>query len=125
MEPLGSLLVVDDSEANRDMLSRRLQRRGYAVSTAGGGREALELVRANRYDVILLDLMMPDIDGMQVLRTLRETWSPAELPVILATAKDESADIVEGLKAGANDYVTKPLDMPVVTARVQTQVMLK
>ncbi len=60
MESLGSLLVVDDSEANRDMLSRRLQRRGYTVATASGGREALELVQANRYEVILLDLMMPD-----------------------------------------------------------------
>ena len=125
MEPHGSLLVVDDSEANRDMLSRRLQRRGFTVATAAGGREALELVRANQYDVILLDLMMPDIDGMQVLRTLRETLSASELPVIIATAKDESVDIVEGLKAGANDYVTKPLDLPVVVARVQTQVSLK
>lgn len=125
MESQGFLLVVDDSEANRDMLSRRLERRGYTVEMAAGGREALERVRETRYDVILLDLMMPDIDGMQVLRTLRETWSAAELPVIIVTAKDESADIVEGLKAGANDYVTKPLDMPVVVARVQTQVSLK
>src|SRR5688572_14255238 len=125
MESQGSLLVVDDSEANRDMLSRRLQRRGFTVATASGGREALEMVRAHPYDVILLDLMMPDIDGMQVLRTLRETWSESELPVIIATAKDESADVVEGLKAGANDYVTKPLDLPVVVARVQTQISLK
>jgi CheY-like chemotaxis protein len=75
----GSLLVVDDSEANRDMLSRRLQRRDYTVATASGGREALELARASRYDVILLDLMMPDIGGLEVLRTLREKWSAAEL----------------------------------------------
>ena len=122
-EPAASLLVVDDSEANRDMLSRRLERRGYRVATASGGREALELIARNRYDVILLDLVMPDIGGLQVLRTLRETWSTADLPVIIATAKDESDDIVEGLKAGANDYVTKPLDLPVVLARIQTQLL--
>lgn len=107
------------------MLSRRLQRRGYSVSTAAGGKEALDLIAIHRYDLILLDLIMPDIDGMQVLRTLRERWSAADLPVIIASAKDESGDIVEGLKAGANDYVTKPLDMPVVLARVQTQLSLK
>src|SRR5436190_10775060 len=124
VEPAASLLVVDDSEANRDMLSRRLERRGYRVAAAAGGREALELISGNHYDVILLDIVMPDIGGLQVLRTLRETWSPADLPVIIATAKDESDDIVDGLKAGANDYVTKPLDLPVVLARIQTQLSL-
>ena len=121
----ASLLVVDDSEANRDMLSRRLQRRGYTVTAAAGGRQALELVAKHRYDLILLDIVMPDIGGLEVLHTLRQTWSAAELPVIIATAKDESGDIVDGLKAGANDYVTKPLDLPVVLARVQTQISLK
>lgn len=125
VEPAASLLVVDDSEANRDMLSRRLARRGYSVAVAAGGREALELISSNRYDLILLDLVMPDIGGLQVLRTLRETWSTADLPVIIATAKHESDDIVDGLKAGANDYVTKPLDLPVVLARIQTQLSLK
>ena len=125
MEPQASLLVVDDSELNRDMLSRRLQRRGYSVDTAAGGREALDLVAAKRYDLILLDLVMPDMGGLEVLGILRKTWPPAELPVIIATAKDESDDVVAGLEAGANDYVTKPLDMPVVFARVQTQLTTK
>jgi sigma-B regulation protein RsbU (phosphoserine phosphatase) len=121
----GSLLVVDDSEANRDMLSRRLQRRGYGVTVAEGGRRALELVAQQRFDLVLLDIVMPDINGMEVLQTLRQTWSAADLPIIMVTAKDESEDIVSGLKAGANDYVTKPLDLPVVLARVQTQLSLK
>ena len=125
MDSDASLLVVDDSEANRDMLSRRLQRKGYAVTVAAGGRQALELIARHRYDLILLDIMMPDISGLEVLQTLRQTWSAADLPVIIATAKDESGDIVEGLKVGANDYVTKPLDLPVVLARVQTQLSLK
>jgi sigma-B regulation protein RsbU (phosphoserine phosphatase) len=125
MDPVGSLLVVDDSEANRDLLSRRLQRKGYSVTVAEGGRRALELIAQQRFDLVLLDIIMPDLNGMEVLQTVRQTWSAADLPVIMVTAKDESEDIVEGLKSGANDYVTKPLDLPVVLARVQTQLSLK
>ncbi|MBI2754682.1 MAG: SpoIIE family protein phosphatase [Betaproteobacteria bacterium] len=125
MDSEASLLVVDDSEANRDMLSRRLKGKGYAVTVAEGGRQALDLVARHRYDLILLDIVMPDINGLEVLQTLRRTWSAADLPVIIATARDESGDVVEGLKVGANDYVTKPLDLPVVLARVQTQLSLK
>jgi len=125
MDLEGSLLIVDDSEANRDMLSRRLQRKGYTVTCAEGGRRALELIAQQRFDLVLLDIVMPDLNGMDVLQTLRQTWSAADLPVIMVTAKDESEDIVSGLESGANDYVTKPLDLPVVLARVRTQLSLK
>ena len=125
MDNESYLLIVDDNEANRDLLSRRLQRNGYKVAVAGGGRRALELVWQERFDLVLLDVVMPDIDGIEVLETLRKTWLPAELPVIMVTAKDESEDIVRGLKSGANDYVTKPIDLPVVLARVQSQLSLK
>ena len=125
VEHESSLLVVDDSEANRDMLSRRLQGKGYKVMVADGGRRALELIAKQRFDLVLLDVVMPDLNGIEVLETLRQTWSAAELPVIMVTAKDESEDIVRGLKGGANDYVTKPLDLPVVLARVQAQLSLK
>jgi sigma-B regulation protein RsbU (phosphoserine phosphatase) len=125
MDPVGSLLVVDDSEANRDMLARRLQRKGYTVTLAEGGRRALELIGQQRFDLVLLDIIMPDLNGMDVLRSVRQSHSAADLPVIMVSAKDESEDIVEGLKSGANDYVTKPLDLPVVLARVQTQLSLK
>jgi len=121
----GSLLVVDDNEMNRDMLSRRLSRRGYTVVTAVNGQEALDRIAEQSFDVIILDIMMPDIDGMEVLRRVREKTSAADLPIIMATAKSESEDVVRALKLGANDYVTKPLDFPVVHARVQTQVLLK
>ena len=114
----GRLLVVDDNEMNRDLLSRRLQRRGYSVETADGGAAALEAVEREPFDLILLDIMMPDIDGMEVLRRLRKTHSQTDLPIIMATAKHDSSDIVAALKLGANDYVTKPLDFPVVWARV-------
>jgi len=119
-ENAGRLLVVDDNEMNRDLLSRRLQRRGYSVEVADGGAAALKAVEGGTFDLILLDIMMPDIDGMEVLTRLRETHSQTELPIIMATAKDESSDIVAALKLGANDYVTKPLDFPVVQARVAT-----
>jgi adenylate cyclase len=121
----GALLVVDDNEMNRDMLSRRLERQGYAVAVAADGGQALEMIEARPFDVVLLDIMMPGISGLEVLKTLRQRYSVADLPVIMATAKDESRDIVAALNLGANDYVTKPLDFPVVLARVQTQLSLK
>jgi len=99
----GRLLVVDDNEMNRDMLSRRLQRKGYSVEMADGGAAALQAVESDTFDLILLDIMMPDIDGMEVLTRLRKTHSQTDLPIIMATAKDESSDIVEALKLGAND----------------------
>jgi sigma-B regulation protein RsbU (phosphoserine phosphatase) len=121
----GRLLVVDDNEMNRDMLSRRLSRQGHTVEVAADGLRALELIDQEAYDVILLDIMMPGIDGYQVLEQLRARHAPADLPVIMATAKDHSEDVVKALQMGANDYVTKPLDFTVVLARVQTQLSLK
>jgi class 3 adenylate cyclase len=121
----GSLLVVDDSEMNRDMLTRRLVRRGYTVAAAENGRQALAMIASQPFDLVVLDIMMPGLSGLQVLEDLRRRHAPSELPVIMATAKDQSEDIVLALKLGANDYVTKPLDFPVVLARVQTQLSLK
>jgi len=121
----GSVLVVDDNPENRDMLSRRLARRGYTVAVAEDGQQALTLTEAQHFDLVLLDIMMPGISGLEVLKILRQRYSVADLPVIMATAKDQSSDIVEALQLGANDYVTKPLDFPVVLARVQTQLSLK
>jgi CheY-like chemotaxis protein len=105
----AKLLVVDDNEANRDMLSRRLSRRGHEVAVAEDGYQAIEMVKQQDFDVVLLDIMMPRIDGLEVLKVLRQTHSASELPIIMATARDESTDIVQALKLGASDYVTKPL----------------
>ena len=121
----GALLVVDDNEMNRDMLSRRLKKRGHEVMVAEDGYRALEMIDEHDFDVILLDIMMPGLDGYEVLEKIREHHAPANLPVIMATAKDESKDIVRALELGANDYVTKPFDFPVVRARVATHVALK
>ncbi len=121
----GLLLVVDDNEMNRDMLSRRLVRRGHTVDVAEDGHKALEMVEKTDYDVVLLDIMMPGIDGYETLERIRSDHDSGDLPVIMATAKDQSEDVVAALKLGANDYVTKPFDFPVVLARVQTQLQLK
>jgi adenylate cyclase len=121
----GSLLIVDDNAMNRDMLARRLARRGYTVAVAENGHQALAMVAEQQFDLVLLDIMMPGISGLEVLRLLRQRYSVADLPVIMATAKDQSEDVVAALKLGANDYVTKPLDFPVVLARTQTHLSLK
>ncbi len=122
---LGHLLVVDDNEMNRDMLSRRLARKGFDVTVAEDGAEALQAITECDFDLVLLDIMMPGMDGLQVLESLRRDRTPLDLPVIMATAKVTSDDVVHALKLGANDYVTKPLDFPVVLARVNTQLALR
>jgi serine/threonine protein kinase/CheY-like chemotaxis protein len=119
------LLVVDDNEVNCDMLSRRLSRKGYQVKTASNGHEALKMIENGTFDLVLLDIMMPGLNGIEVLKILRQKYSTAELPIIMATAKDRSEDVVEALELGANDYVTKPIDFPVVLARVTAHLRQK
>ena len=115
----ASLLVVDDLPANVELMARRLERSGFDVLTASGGPQALELLRTQAVDLVLLDIMMPGMTGLEVLRHIRGTWSAVVLPVIMVTAKAESEDVVEALGLGANDYVTKPVDYPVALARIQ------
>ena len=128
------ILVVDDTKVNRTILEARLKEEGYEVTCAPDGRIALELLglaqespspNLDDYGAILLDIMMPEIDGLEVLRKVRERFSSLELPVIMTTAKNESVDIVEALRAGANDYVTKPTDMGVLKARLETHLKLR
>jgi len=121
----GTLLVVDDDEVNRQMLARRLERRGYSVALAADGEQALRLVSEQPFDLVLLDLIMPGTDGMTVLRRVRERFPETELPVIMVTGRDSSQDVVDSLKAGANDFVTKPVDFSVALARIRTQLSLK
>lgn len=120
-----TLLVVDDSPANRDLLVRRLERKGFRVITAEDGRRALDILATSKVDLVLLDIMMPGLTGLDVLRKVRETQTPSTLPVVMVTAKTESEDIVEALELGANDYVTKPIDFPVVLARVKAQLRMR
>src|ERR1700722_7517431 len=119
------LLVVDDDENNRDMLSRRLERKGYSVAQAPEGHSALVAVGRETFDLVLLDIEMPEMNGFEVLKRVRETHPATRLPIIIATARGDREDVVEALRLGANDYVTKPLDFPVVAARVEAQLSLK
>jgi diguanylate cyclase (GGDEF)-like protein/PAS domain S-box-containing protein len=121
----GSLLVVDDNEANRDALSRRLRQRGYLVTVAADGQEALALTASDSFDLVLLDVEMPGISGLEVLTRLRARHSHTQLPVIMVTARTQGADIVEAFRCGANDYVTKPVDFPVALARIGTHLSHK
>src|SRR6188508_3407677 len=107
------------------MLSRRLQRLGYEVLLAASGAEALEIVQRQRIALVLLDVEMPGMSGLEVLSTLRTQYSPIELPVIMVTGRQQREDIIEALTRGANDYVTKPIDMPIAAARIQTQLSLR
>jgi diguanylate cyclase (GGDEF)-like protein len=116
------LLIVDDIADNRAVLARRFERRGFEITEADGGHRAIELIAQQAFDLVLLDVMMPDIDGMDVLRRLREHHSAVSLPIIMVTAKSQSEDVVKALELGANDYVTKPVDFAVALARVNTQI---
>ncbi len=124
-ETTAPILLVDDEPINRDMLAWRLKRRGYHCEIAEDGLRALELIAAHSFELVLLDVMMPGMDGMEVLSRLREHHSRMNLPVIMTTARDDSSSIVEALNLGANDYVTKPIDLPVLVARMQAQLERK
>jgi diguanylate cyclase (GGDEF)-like protein/PAS domain S-box-containing protein len=119
------VLIVDDNEMNRDMLARRLERKGYSIQVADSARCLLERIQKEAVDLVLLDVEMPEISGLDALQTLRGCYSPIELPIIMVTAKDQSEDIVKALDLGANDYLTKPIDFPVALARIRTHVSLK
>lgn len=119
------VLVVDDTEANRDLLTSWLRRRGFEAEAAADGASAIELIDRTAYDAVLLDVMMPGISGLDVLRAVRHKHPATELPIIMATARNATGDVVEALELGANDYVVKPLDFPMVLARLRTQVTLK
>jgi serine/threonine protein kinase len=112
------LLIVDDLADNRDMLSRRFRKQGFQVCEAENGQDALALINSGGLDLVVLDINMPGMSGLEVLRQIRLQQTNSDLPVIMATAKAQSEDVVEALDMGANDYVTKPIDFPVLRARV-------
>src|SRR5258708_5484252 len=104
----GNLLLVDDNEFNVDFLARRLQRQGYGVTKASNGQMALDLLDKQQFDIMLLDIEMPIMSGLDVLEKTRSQYKASELPVIMVTAQHEGSSIVQALDLGANDYVTKP-----------------
>lgn len=123
--PGGRLLIIDDAEGLRDVLAIKLAREGYSVATAAGTRDASELLAQGGLDLILLDLRLPDGNGLELLSRLRETHSALDLPVIIISGLGDTNDVVKALEIGANDYVTKPFDLGIVLARVRTQLDLR
>ncbi|HEX8201055.1 MAG TPA: SpoIIE family protein phosphatase [Isosphaeraceae bacterium] len=119
------ILVVDDHRPNVVLLARHLQGLGYDVATADSGPEALEVIAAVRPDIVLLDIAMPGMSGLDVLRRLRGEPATDDLPVILVSGRDTTEDVVEGLRLGAYDYVTKPINLPILEARLETRAALK
>ncbi|NCF30027.1 MAG: response regulator [Gammaproteobacteria bacterium] len=119
------ILVVDDNPMNVDILQTRLTAHGYAVITASDGEQALATARAQHPDLILLDVMMPKVDGVTVCRELKADTSLPFMPIIMVTAKSDSQDIVAGLEAGAEEYLTKPVDHAALMARVKSMLRIK
>jgi len=120
-----SLLIVDDNALNRELIALQLKRSGYAVTEATCGQEALSVLKEQSFDLILLDIMMPGMNGIEVLEVIRKDHSMLNLPIIMVTADDLEDSIVDALQKGANDYLIKPLNLSVTFARIKTQLALR
>ena len=119
------ILIVDDNETNRDILRTRLGRLGYELMEAVDGEEAMAAAREHLPDLILLDVMMPKVDGVEACRQLKADTKLPFIPIILVTAKADSKDVVAGLEAGADEYLTKPVDQAALAARVTSMLRIK
>jgi class 3 adenylate cyclase/CheY-like chemotaxis protein len=119
------ILIVDDNETNRDILVTRLEANGYQTLQAADGEEALKAVTQHRPDLVLLDIMMPNLDGLEACRRLKSNGGVPFTPVILVTARTATKDIVAGLDAGADEYLTKPVDQAALVARVRSVLRIK
>jgi adenylate cyclase len=119
------ILVVDDNEVNRDILVTRLEIHGYEMLQAADGEEAIVAAKKYLPDIILLDVMMPKVDGIEVTRRIKADAGMPFMPIILVTAKADSKDVVEGLEAGADEYLTKPVDQMALVARVKSVLRIK
>lgn len=115
----GHILVVDDIDVNRDLLARQLSRQGHTVTVAEGGRRALDLMRRNSFDLVLLDLMMPGISGLDVLKFMKADDQLRDLPVIVISALEEQDSAIRCIEAGAEDYLTKPINPILMRARIR------
>jgi len=125
MKEKARILVVDDNETNRDILVTRLSAHGYEMLQAADGEEALSSIREHHPDLVLLDVMMPKLDGFEVCRRVRRDASLPFIPIVLVTARADSADIITGLDAGADEYLVKPVDQAALVARVRSMLRIK
>jgi len=117
---MAKLLIVEDNEMNRDMLSRRLQRRGFDIIIATDGGAGVAMARAERPDLILMDMSLPVIDGWEASRQIKADPATAAIPIIALTAHAMTSDRDKALQAGCNDYDTKPVDLPRLLGKIGT-----
>src|SRR5262245_42661798 len=113
------ILLVEDNEMNRDMLSRRLQRKGYEVTMAVDGKQGIEVARAGSFDLILMDMSLPEVDGWEATRQLRAVPETRHVPIIGLTAHAMAGDREKALEAGCNDYDTKPVELPRLLSKIE------
>lgn len=118
--PVETILIVDDEQDIRELLQYNLEKERYKTFCAKTGEEAIEEARKNHPDLIILDLMLPGIDGLEVCRRLKQDERTRRIPILMVTAKGEDSDIILGLEMGAEDYIIKPFSPKVLTARVRT-----
>jgi two-component system cell cycle response regulator DivK len=116
---MARILLVEDNEMNRDMLSRRLERKQYSVVMALDGRQALDMARAESFDLILMDLSLPEIDGWEVTRRLKADEATKHIPIIALTAHAMSGDREKAIEAGSDDYDTKPIEFPRLLSKIE------
>ena len=116
----GSLLVVDDTEISRDLMQRQLERQGHIVTTVGSGKEALDILQSRTFDLVLLDIMMPDMSGYQVLQRMKNSDVYGDIPVIVVSALDDMDSVVQCIRMGAEDYLLKPFNHVLLKARIRT-----
>src|SRR4026207_1105889 len=121
---LSRILVIEDEPANIETLSALLKERGHQINIATNGRQALQVLERIRPDLILLDIMMPEMDGFETCRRIKASTAWREIPIIFLTAKADTADIVRGFELGAVDYVAKPFNAHELLARVNTHLTL-
>ncbi|HEY6218971.1 MAG TPA: diguanylate cyclase [Gemmatimonadaceae bacterium] len=121
----GRILIVDDHEDNVELLRARLEAWGYETTSAKDGVEALQTIESTLPDLVLLDIMMPKIDGIEVARRVKNNPDLPFIPIIMQTALDSTENKVEGLEAGADDYITKPIDFPELKARLRSMLRIK
>jgi len=114
----GNVLVVDDNQVNRDLLARRVKRQGHAIGSASDGFQALEMMRTQAFDLVLLDIMMPQMNGYQVLETLKADPKLRHIPVIMISAVDDIDSVVRCIELGAEDYLSKPFNPVLLKARI-------
>ncbi len=117
---MAKILLVEDNEMNRDMLSRRLQRKGFEVALAVDGREGVAMATAGDYDLILMDMSLPEIDGWEATRQLRAKTKTEQTPIIALTAHAMAGDREKALEAGCDDYDTKPIELPRLLSKIQS-----